>query len=100
MRFTMENLEQLTLAQMQEFTEGNRNVQFLIEGRACAYGFIEIVLKTQRYRRLSKGQRGIVRRFLAKATGFSRAQLTRLLSRWRRTKRVVGLPPFRPRFPR
>ena len=96
----MENLEQLTLAQMQEFTEGNRDVQFVIEGRASAYGFIEIVLKTQRYRRLSKGQRGIVRRFLTKATGFSRAQLTRLLTRWLRTKRVMGPPVYRPCFPR
>lgn len=94
----MENLERLTLAQMQEFIEGNRDVELRMEGRAAAHGFIETVLRRQHYRHLSKGQRGIVRRFLAKVTGLSRAQLTRLLSRWRRTRRVAGPPIYRPRF--
>ena len=96
----MENLERLTLAQMQEFTEGNRDVEFKLEGRAAAYNFLEMVLKAQRYRSLSKGQRGIVRGFLTKVTGFSRSQLTRLLRRWRRTRRVAGPPTYRPCFPR
>jgi hypothetical protein len=98
MKFTMENLERLTLAQMQEFVEGNRDVELRMEARAVAYGFLETVLRTQHYRRLSKGQRGIVRRFLGKVTGLSRAQLTRLLSRWRRTRRVAGPPMYRPCF--
>jgi transposase InsO family protein len=99
MTFTMENLERLTLAEMQEFVEGNREVEFRIETRAAAYGFIETVLKAQQYRRLSKGQRGVVRRFLAKVTGLSRAQLTRLVGRWRRSRRVTGPPRYRPCFP-
>lgn len=94
----MENLERLTLAQMQEFVEGNRDVELRMETRAAAYGFLETVLRTQHYRRLSKGQRGIVRGFLAKVTGLSRAQLTRLLGRWRRTRRVTGPPTYRPCF--
>jgi hypothetical protein len=98
MKFTMENLERLTLAQMEEFIEGNREVELRMEARAAAHGFIETVLRTQRYRRLSKGQRGIVRCFLAKVTGLSRAQLTRLLGRWRRTRRVGGPPRYRPCF--
>jgi len=50
-----------------------------MEARAAAYSFLGTVLRTQHYRRLSKGQRGIVRRFLGKVTGLSRAQLTCLL---------------------
>src|SRR5712692_6118860 len=100
MRFTMENLERLTLAQMQEFTQGNRDAEFVLEGRAAAYSFIEAVLRAQRYRSLSKGQRGIVRGFLAKVTALGRAQLTRLVSRWRRTRRVAGPRTYRPCFPR
>src|ERR1700680_1314584 len=98
MKFTMENLERLTLAQMEEFIEGNREVELRMEARAAAHGFIETVLRTQRYRRFIKGQRGIVRCFLAKVTGLSRAQLTRLLGRWRRTRRVGGPPRYRPCF--
>jgi hypothetical protein len=100
MKFTMENLERLTLAQMQEFTGANRDVEFRLEGRTAAYGFIEAVLRAQRYRSLSKGQRGSVRGFLAKVTGFSRAQFTRLVSRWRRTRHVAGPRTYRPCFPR
>jgi hypothetical protein len=100
MTFTMQNLESLNLAEMIEFVEGNRGVRFAVGEKDAVYGFIESVLKAQRYRRLSKGQRGIVRRFLAKVTGRSRAQLSRLIRRWRKTKPVAGKPSRRPRFPR
>jgi hypothetical protein len=100
MTFTMQNLENLSLAEMIEFVEGNRGVRFTVGEKDAVYRFIESVLKAQRYRRLSKGQRGIVRRFLAKVTGRSRAQLSRLIRRWLETKHVVGKRSRRPRFPR
>jgi hypothetical protein len=52
------------------------------ETREETYGFVEATLQSQQYRKLSKGQKGIVRRFLAKVTGLSRAQMTRLLGCW------------------
>jgi hypothetical protein len=64
MKFTMESLDQLTLAQMYEFTEVHRDVELIIEGRTRAYSFLEAVLKAQPYRRLSKRQCGVMRRFL------------------------------------
>jgi len=85
---------------MKEFIEGSGRVRFVAEGREAVYGFIERVLKAQQYRRLSKGQKGIVRRFLAKITGLSRAQVTRLIAGWSRTRRVQAKPPYRRRFPR
>jgi len=48
---------------------------------------------------LKKGQKGIVRRFLVKITGLSRAQITRLIQRFLTTRRVVGKPARRPSFP-
>jgi hypothetical protein len=100
MKFIMENLERLTLAQMQEFTESHPDMELRIEGRAAAHGFIETMLRAQRYRPWNKGLRGIVRRFLATVTGLSRAQLARMMSRWRRTRRVAGPRTYRPCFPR
>ena len=41
----------------------------------------ERVLKVRQYHRLSKGQKGMVRPFLGKISGFSRAQLTELIGR-------------------
>src|ERR1017187_6383699 len=51
-------------------------------GPSAIYGFIEALLKAQQYRRLSRGQRGVVRRFLTKVSGLSRAQITRLIAAW------------------
>ena len=96
----MQDLEKLTLAQMEDFVEGNRGVRFAVGDKDAVYPFLECVLKAQRYGRLNKGQRGVVRRFLAKVTGRSRAQLSRLIRRWRKTKHVASPPSRRPRFPR
>src|SRR5258708_33873711 len=98
MTLRMENLEQLTLAEMEGFLTSNRHVQWSAAERESVYTLIEQVLKLQQYRRLSKGQKGIVKRFLAKVTGLSRAQLTRWIQRWMKTRRVERKPAQRPHF--
>ena len=64
---------------MKEFVTANRHVGWSAAEGAAVYGLIEGVLQAHHYRRLSKGQKGIVRSFLAKVTGLSRAQVTRLI---------------------
>jgi hypothetical protein len=64
------------------------------------YRLIERVLKAQQYRKRSKGQKGIVRRFLAKITALSRAQLGRLIRCWMDTRRVERKPAQHPSFHR
>src|SRR5258707_6396881 len=98
MTLRMENLEQLTLAEMEGFLTSNRHIQWSAAERESVYTLIEQVLKLQQYRRLSKGQKGIVKRFLAKVTGLSRAQLTRWIQRWMKTRRVERKPAQRPSF--
>lgn len=66
----------------------------------AVYGLIERVLKPHQYRRLKKGQKGIVRSFLAKVTALSRAQVTRLIQRWVETRRIGRKPAQRPNVPR
>src|SRR5580704_15805752 len=82
MNITMQNLERWSLAEMEEFVEGNRKVRLAAETREETYGLVEATLQSQQYRKLSKGQKGIVRRFLVKVTGLSRAQMTRLVGCW------------------
>ena len=96
----MQNLERLTLAEMKEFLQGSQKLTLSVKHKEAVYGFIEALLKAQQYRRLSKGQRGTVRRFLMKVTGLSRAQVTRLITRWMKTRHVRRRPAKRPRFPR
>jgi len=100
MNITMQNIERLTLGQIREFVEGSRTIGFSAPKREAVYEFIERVLKSQQYRRLGRGQKGIVRRFLVKMTGLSRAQLTRWICRWMKTRRVKRKPACRPSFPR
>jgi hypothetical protein len=94
----MENLERLNLAEMQEFLTSHRRLHWPAPERESVYGLIERVLKAQNYRRLGKRDKGIVRRFLAKVTHLSRAQLTRWIQRWRKTQRVQRKPAQRPKF--
>jgi len=95
----MENLEQLTLSEMEEFVAAHGRVKIGSAERGGGYQIVERVLRAQGYRRLKKSEKGTVRRFLAKITAFSRAQLTRLIARWISTRRVERKPARRPRFP-
>lgn len=100
MNIRMSNLERLTLAEMTEFVTSNQGVACEAMEQEAVYGFIERVLKQQQYRRRRKGQRGIVRRFLLRVTGLSRAQMTRLIQRWMDTRRIERKPERRPNFKR
>src|SRR5271169_4841718 len=88
MHITMQNLERLSLAEMQEFVEGSQRVRLSTDTREATYGLVESTLRSQQYRKLSKGQKGIVRRFLVKVTGLSRAQMTRLVGCWTKQRRI------------
>src|SRR5260370_41371773 len=100
MNIIMQNIERLTLDQIREFVEGSRSIGFSAPKREAVYEFIERVLKSQQYRRLGRGAKGIVRRFLVKMTGLSRAQLQGWIGRWMKTRSVQRKPACRPSFPR
>jgi hypothetical protein len=100
MTIRMKNLERLTLIEMKAFVSTNRHIGFSAVERDSVYQLVERVLEAQQYRKLSKGQKGIVKRFLAKVTAVSRAQMARLIRRWMETRHVQRKPPQRPRFAR
>jgi len=79
MTFRMENLERLTLVEMEAFVKSHRGVKIAAAGDSI-YPFVERVLRAQGYRRLKTSAKGTVRRFLAKVTGLSRAQVARLMA--------------------
>jgi hypothetical protein len=100
MDIRMSNLERLTLAEMAEFVASNQGVDWRATDQQAVYGLIERVLSNQRYSRLCKSQRGIVRAFLLRVTGLSRAQLTRLIQRWMQVRQIQRKPERRPSFKR
>lgn len=100
MNIQMPGADRLTIEQMGEFLQGSRPMKFLLRGRQALYGFLERVLAHQHYVRLARPERGVVRRYLQKLTGVSRAQLTRLIGRWVEKREIQPLPPHRRSFPR
>ena len=85
---------------MREFLQGSRHLEFALQGKVAVYGFLERVLEARHYGQLGRAERGVVRAYLAKLSGLSRAQTTRLIGRWNQTRQVQPLPPHRPSFPR
>ncbi len=77
-----------TVEQIEVFLGGNAEVDFKPEGRAAAYGFARRTLVRLRYASLDRRGKGAVREYLGKTTGFSRAQVTRLISQYRETGRI------------
>jgi len=89
----------MTLEEMREFVESNRKLRFRAEDRAALYGLVEKVLRTQRYSKLKKSERSVVRQFLIRVSGLSRAQMARLIRRWMADRQIRSKEPVRRRFP-
>ena len=89
-----------TLDDIRAFLGGNEAADITPHGREAAYAFIERALVRFRYHLgLSRAGKGLVREFLAKVTGYSDSQLSRLIAQQRRTGRIRDhrlRPPARP----
>ena len=99
MQVTMQHAERLTLAEMREFLDASSNLSFVGAGRKQIYGLLEGALRAQKYLELSKKDKGIVRRYLVKISGLSKAQITRLIARWRERGVIEPRASRRHRFP-
>ena len=71
--------EKLSLEQIWAFLEGSDGVQFEAANREELYGWVDRTLRGQDYDHLARQSKGLVRLYMAKMTGMSRAQLTRLI---------------------
>ena len=79
-----------TLDQVRQVLEGTQALEFRrAEDDAGRYGWIEAVLRRFEYRRLPRGERAPVLAYLQRLSGYSRAQVTRLVSRWVSGKALV-----------
>ena len=74
--------EKLSLEQIRAFLEGSEEVRFEGHGRQEVYDWITRLLREHSCRKQGKVVRGLLRRYVAKMTGRSRAQVTRLVGRY------------------
>ena len=78
----MQASEQLSLDQIQAFLQGSTGIQFEGTSRAEKYGWVEQILVQQQYLQQDRRGRGLIRQYVAKMTGLSRAQVTRLIGQY------------------
>ena len=77
-----------SLEEIRAFLAGAIPLDFDVPARSDAYAWIEGSLCQLGYLRLGKSDKGLVRDYLIKVKGFSRAQVTRLITQYRHSGRV------------
>jgi len=95
----MEQVKPMSLDEIRAFIAASEALQFEGWSRAEVYRWIQAVLVQQVYHSLGKSDRGVLREYVMKMTGFSRSQVTRLIGRYLETGEV-RVPVYRRRkFP-
>ena len=95
----MEDGGKLSLEQIRVFLEASRQVVFEARDRGELYEWVERTLRGQDYGRLKREGKGLVRGYVAKMTGLSRAQVARLIGRYQQGGEVKARVYRRHRFP-
>jgi transposase InsO family protein len=96
---SMQDGEQLSLEQIRAFLEASQEVQFAGKQRGEVYAWITRTLRRQLYREQGKAVRGLLLRYVAKMTGLSRSQVTRLVARYVEHSQVQPSKYRRHQFP-
>jgi transposase InsO family protein len=91
--------EKLDLEGMRRFVAASEEIRFESADRGQVYAWVEGLLIGQRYAQQGKAARGLLRRYIEKMTGLSRAQVTRLIARYTASGRVEPTVYRRRRFP-
>ncbi len=95
---TLDTQSLRSLDDVRAFLDGNAPVSFLPPAEAGRYQWLDKTLRQFHYTTLKRADKGVLQVFLRKVTGYSRAQLTRLIGQWRDTRRIVDRrgPPAQP----
>jgi len=88
-----------TVEQVGVFLEGSEAVEFRGLTAKEKYYWIEEVLTRLGYHRLRRSEKGVIRRYIGKVTGYSRSQVSRLIREYQQTGRLKKRQYRRHRFP-
>jgi hypothetical protein len=100
MRLIMNDKSLQTIEQVKQFLDGSEGIEFRGLTVEEKYGWIERVLVRFRYYSLKRAEKGVIRRYLEKVSGYSRAQVSRLIGEYKRRGRLEKTQYRRHRFPR
>jgi len=90
--------EKLSLEQIAAFLQASEEIRFKAQSREQVYHWIEQLLQQQQYEQPGRKGRGLLRRYIARMTGLSRAQVTRLIERYREQRELRPVVYRRHRF--
>lgn len=99
MNVSVHQAEKLSLEGIRRFVAASEEIRFESADRRQVYGWVESLLVGQQYAQQGKAGRGLLRRYIEKMTGLSRAQVTRLIARYAASGRVEPTVYRRHRFP-
>lgn len=87
-----------SLDEVRVFLAGSSAVSFESPTGEGRYLWLTVTLRQFHYGRLTRADRGVLRAFLGKVTGYSRAQLSRLIAQWQKGRKIVDRrgPPTKP----
>src|SRR5450759_3408681 len=100
---TLDTARLRTIVQIESFLQGTVEVGFSPPPESERYGWIGRTLNQFAYQGSDRRQRGLLRRFIERVTGYSRAQVARLIAQHRECHRLKdqrGAPavPFAKRY--
>ena len=90
MVINMNETKLCTIEQVEQFLSASTEIVFSAHGEDIErYGHISRVLKRFDYPNRCKRERGVLLRYLQRTSGYSRAQVTRLIKRWHANRLAV-----------
>ncbi len=89
-----------TIEQVKQFLEGSEALEFRGVSVEERYHWMETVLVRFRYYGLKRAEKGVIRHYIEKVSGYSRAQVSRLIGEYQRRGQSERKQYRRHRFPR
>lgn len=100
MTITMDDSLIVSIAQVEEFLKAGGDIEFQGASRKETYTWIEQRMTHFGYFSLKKKEKSILKEYMIKMTGFSDAQMTRLIKRKRTSGKIAIIQGKRHRFAR
>lgn len=98
MTITMNDSHMVSIAQIKEFIKISGDIEFKAVSRKEKYEWIELVLGRFRYFSLRKKEKSSLKKYLRQMTGFSDAQITRLISKKKNFGKIIADTMARHKF--
>lgn len=100
MTITMNNTRPINIQEMKQVLDSTGAISFQAVDKKEMYEWIENILRENKYLKLKKKHRGIVRRYIQKMTGLKKSQMANLVRQFKTTTRIKVKEYERNSFPK